>query len=92
MMKLPTMLVLAVGSSRGRYPPEREKFWNDNSRGRGNYGGGRSFGRNQYGNFGDFSGRSKGSFGRGERYQRGRGRGNRTGEQRQTVSASNSEQ
>ncbi|KAJ0041801.1 hypothetical protein Pint_19050 [Pistacia integerrima] len=83
-----------VGSGRGRYPPEREKFWNDNIRGRGNYGGGRSFGRNQYGNRGDFSGQGRGSSGRVEGYQRGRGwRGNRSGAPSQTgVSASNSEE
>ncbi|KAL9427207.1 hypothetical protein AB3S75_029411 [Citrus x aurantiifolia] len=68
-----------VGSGRGRFPSERERFRNYSFRGRGSYGGGRSFGRNEYGNWVEFQVRGRGSTGRGEGYPRGRGRGGRSG-------------
>lgn len=56
---------------RGRFPPGRGSFRNDNGRGRGGYGG-RSYGRGDFANRGDFAGRGRGSSGRGgsEGYQR----------------------
>ncbi|MCD9639710.1 GTPase activating protein (SH3 domain) binding protein [Datura stramonium] len=67
-----------VGSARGRFPPGRGGFRNDNFRGRGNFGGGRSYGRNEFGGR-DFSGRGRVHGGRaGEAYQV-RGRGGRRG-------------
>lgn len=71
--------ILAVSGGRGRFPSERERFRNDNFRGRGNYVGGRGFGRNEYGTRVEFQVRGRGSSGRGEGYQRGRGRGGRSG-------------
>ncbi|WKA08309.1 hypothetical protein VitviT2T_026042 [Vitis vinifera] len=61
-----------VGASgRGRYPPGRGGFRNDNFRGRGNFGGGRGYGRNESRNQGEYSGRARGPTGRnGEAYQR----------------------
>ncbi|KAJ4707295.1 ras GTPase-activating protein-binding protein 2-like [Melia azedarach] len=67
-----------VSGGRGRFPSERERFRNDNFRGRGNYVGGRGFGRNEYGTRVEFQVRGRGSSGRGEGYQRGRGRGGRS--------------
>ncbi|PON73625.1 Splicing factor-like protein [Trema orientale] len=62
----------------GRFPPGRGSFRSDSLRGRGNYGGGRSFGRNEYSNRGEFSGRGRGSGGRGgDGYHQGRGRSGR---------------
>ncbi|CAN6702376.1 unnamed protein product [Malus baccata var. baccata] len=80
-----------VGSSaRGRFPPAgRGGFRNDSFRGRGNYGGGRSFGRSEYVSRGEFSGRGRGGpAGRsGDVYQvRGRG-GRSSGPQQNAVSA-----
>lgn len=87
-----------VGSSgRGRYNTSgRGGFRNDNFRGRGNFGGGRSYGRNnEFRNQGEFSGwtRGGGSSSRGrESYQRvnqnGRGGGGRLGESMNRVSDS----
>ncbi|XVF58439.1 hypothetical protein PTKIN_Ptkin07bG0067000 [Pterospermum kingtungense] len=68
-----------VGSGRGSFPSRRGGFRNDSFRGRGNYGGSRSFGRNEYGNRGEFSGRPRGSGGR-----EGRGRGGRSSGPKQT--------
>ncbi|THG04489.1 hypothetical protein TEA_024483 [Camellia sinensis var. sinensis] len=69
------LLVLAVGSGRGRFPPVRGGFRSDSFRGRRNFAGGRGYGRNEFGNRGDFSGRGRGPGGRsGEGYQQGRGR------------------
>lgn len=63
-----------VGGWRGRFPPGRGGFRNDNFRGHGNFVGGRGYGRNDFGNRGEFSGRGWGPSGRGgEGYQRGRG-------------------
>ncbi|KAG8662363.1 nuclear transport factor 2 [Manihot esculenta] len=67
-----------VGSGRGRFPSGRAGFRSDSFRGRGNFGGSRSFGRNEYGNRGEFSGRGRSSTGRGEGYQQWRGRGGRS--------------
>lgn len=54
----------ANGSGRGRFPPGRGSFRNDNFRGRGNFGG-RGYGRGDFGSRGDFSGRGRGTSGRG---------------------------
>ncbi|KAB2610385.1 ras GTPase-activating protein-binding protein 2-like [Pyrus ussuriensis x Pyrus communis] len=70
-----------VGSSeRGRFPPAgRGGFRNDSFRGRGNYGGGRSFGRNEYVRRGEFSGRGRGGpAGRSGYGYQARGRGGRS--------------
>lgn len=77
-----------VGSGRGRFPFERERFRNDNFRGQGSYGGGRGFRRNEYGNRVEFQVRARGSTGRGEGYQRGRGRGGRSGGAKHPASGS----
>ncbi|XVE83679.1 hypothetical protein DITRI_Ditri16bG0105900 [Diplodiscus trichospermus] len=68
-----------VGSGRGSFPSRRGGFRSDSFRGRGNYGGSRSFGRSDYGNRGEFSGRPRGSAGR-----EGRGRGGRSSGPKQT--------
>ncbi|EOY03686.1 Nuclear transport factor 2 family protein with RNA binding domain isoform 1 [Theobroma cacao] len=68
-----------VGSGRGSFPSRRGGFRSDSFRGRGNYGGSRSFGRNEYGNRGEFSARARGSAGR-----EGRGRGGRSSGPKQT--------
>lgn len=82
------MLVFPVGSSaRGRFPPAgRGGFRNDSFRGRGNYGGGRSFGRSEYVSRGEFSGRGRGGPARrgGDVYQV-RGRGGRSSEPKQNA-------
>ncbi|XP_050226281.1 nuclear transport factor 2-like [Mercurialis annua] len=68
-----------VGSGRGRFPSGRGGFRSDGFRGRGNYGGGRSFSRNEFGNPGEYSGRGRSSGGRGNgQQQQGRGRGSRS--------------
>ncbi|XP_061364928.1 nuclear transport factor 2 [Gastrolobium bilobum] len=72
------------GSGRGRYPSGRGGFRSESFRGRGKFGGGRSYGRNEFRNQGEFSGRPKGSTGqKGESSQRpsqnGGGRGGRQG-------------
>lgn len=85
MTKLLMVMVLAVGSARGSYPPEREKIQIDNIRVCGNYAGGRSF-------EGDFSGRD--NLGKVKVISKGGGdrRGNRSGVPRRTVvSASTTE-
>ncbi|CAN4090637.1 unnamed protein product [Withania somnifera] len=67
-----------VGSVRGRIPPVRGGFRNDNFRSRGNFGGGRSYGRNEFGGR-DFSGRGRIQGGRGGEGYQIRGRGGRRG-------------
>ncbi|CAN6571918.1 unnamed protein product [Malus baccata var. baccata] len=77
-----------VGSSeRGRFPPAgRGGFRNDSFRGRGNYGGGRSFGRNEYVRRGEFSGRGRGGpAGRSGYGYQARGRGGRSSEANQNA-------
>ncbi|XWS44406.1 hypothetical protein CRYUN_Cryun15aG0042500 [Craigia yunnanensis] len=64
-----------VGSGRGSFPSRRGGFRSDSFRGRGNYGGSRSFGRNEYGNHVEFSGRLRGSVGREWRGRDGRSSG-----------------
>lgn len=65
-----------VGSARGRFPPGRGGFRNDNFRSRGNFGGGRGYGRNEFGGR-DFSGRGRAQGGRGGEEYQVRGRGGR---------------
>ncbi|CAB4311541.1 unnamed protein product [Prunus armeniaca] len=77
---------------RGRFSSGRAGFRSDTFRGRGNYGGGRSYGRNEFRNQGEFSGRARGSAGRnGEGYQRvnlnGRGGGRQGAANRSSVPA-----
>ncbi|PQM36681.1 ras GTPase-activating protein-binding protein 1 isoform X1 [Prunus yedoensis var. nudiflora] len=77
---------------RGRFSSGRAGFRSDSFRGRGNYGGGRSYGRNEFRNQGEFSGRARGSAGRnGEGYQRvnlnGRGGGRQGAANRSSVPA-----
>ncbi|XP_059293860.1 nuclear transport factor 2-like [Lycium ferocissimum] len=69
-----------VGSGRGRFPPGRGGYRNDNFRGRGNFTGGQGYGRNDFVGAREFSGRGRSQGGRGgEGYQQGRGRGGRRG-------------
>ncbi|KAK4360711.1 hypothetical protein RND71_019663 [Anisodus tanguticus] len=75
-----------IGSARGRFPPGRGGFRNDNFRVRGNFGGGRGYERNEFGGRGyernEFGGRGyeRNEFGGRDFSGRGRGQGGRGGE------------